>query len=388
MTPEASRGAPAGRDEPARMPPAPRPPRLTVDLAAVAHNWRVLAGRMANGTCGACVKADAYGLGLVPVARALWSAGCREFFVATAGEGMRLLGAVPGARVYVLDGYLEAEAPLYADRRLVPALNDLDQVHAWTRAHGAAPAAVQIDTGMARLGLGAEECAVLAADAALRARLDIALLVSHLACADDAGDPRNARQRAVFEAVRVALGGPRASLAASFGLYLGDAYAYDLARPGAALYGVNPQPGRPNPMRAAVLLEAPVLQLRQVRAPTGVGYGATFEAHPPARLAAVGIGYGDGYPRAAGNRALARVGGHSVPLVGRVSMDVVTVDVSALPAGAVRAGTAVALLDAEYGVDALAQAADTIGYEILTRLGSGCARRYRNGETGPAVARD
>jgi alanine racemase len=342
-----------------------RPPQLHVDLAAIAHNWRLLAARAAPGQCGACVKADAYGLGLGPVARALAAAGCTEFFVATAAEGTALRRHAPDATAYVLGGYRHADAPAYADRMLVPALNDLEQVAAWHADHGRAPAALQIDTGMARLGLAPEELATLIADAR-RTRLDIALLVSHLACADRAHDPRNAAQREAFEAARVALGAPRASLAASSALFLGDAYRYDLARPGAALYGVNPQPGRPNPMRAVVRLEAPVLQVRDVHAPTGVGYGATFQA------------------ATAGNRARVRIGRVEVPVVGRVSMDVVTVDIGALPAGAVHAGTPAVLLDDGYGVDALAGAADTIGYEILTRLGSACARRYHRGEAQEA----
>lgn len=351
-----------------------------MDLAAIADNWRLLAARAAPGQCGACVKADAYGLGLAPVARVLAAAGCAEFFVATAHEGAAVRRHAPHALVYVLGGYRHAEAAAYADRMLVPALNDLGQVAAWHADHGRAPAALQIDTGMARLGLTPEDLATLIADAHRRARLDIALLVSHLACADRPADPRNAAQREAFEAARQALGAPRASLAASSALFLGDAYRYDLARPGAALYGVNPEPGRPNPMRAVVRLEAPVLQVRDVRAPTGVGYGATFEATPPARLAALGIGYADGYPRAAGNRARVRIAGVEVPVVGRVSMDVVTVDIGALPAGAVDGGTQAVLLDDGYGVDALAAAADTIGYEILTRLGSACARCYHGGE--------
>lgn len=363
-----------------------RPPRLTVDLAAVAENWRILHRTAAPAACGACLKADAYGMGLAPVARALWGAGCREYFVATAQEGAALRAVLPQAVVYVLGGYFGEDRELVAGAGLIPALNDLTQIDAWLRDQPGAPAALQIDTGMARLGLTGDELERLASDSGLQARLEVALLVSHLACADNPSDPRNAEQRERFEAARKRLGVPRCSLAASSGLFLGPAYRYDLARPGAALFGVNPQPELPSPMRAVVHLEAPVLQLRTVHAATGVGYGATFRAAPPARLAAVGIGYADGYPRAAGNRARVRIAGQDAPVVGRVSMDVVTVDVSGLSEEVSRPGAPVSLLDADYGVDALGAAADTIGYEILTRLGSACERRYVGGPEETATA--
>lgn len=347
---------------------------LEISLPRLAENYRDLAQLSAGAACGACVKADAYGLGLDAVVTTLTAAGCKEFFVATPGEGLRVRGSLPDGAIYVLNGYQPGTAPCYAQAGLIPVLGDLPEIADWQRETRGAPAALQLDTGMARLGLD------LGSIAELRSRhpdFRPILVLGHLACADTPADPRNHTQRERFDAALGALGSPRASLAGSCAMHLGNAFHYQLVRPGAALYGINPLPGQSNPMRAVVRLQAPVLQVRHLEAPTDVGYGGTYHAPAGQVLGTVALGYADGYPRAAGNRAQARIGAFTVPVVGRVSMDLMTVDLSAIPrAGLPMRAAAATFLDDDYGVDALAEAAGTIGYEILTRLGSSCARRY------------
>jgi alanine racemase len=359
------------------LPAAPlrRPAALDVDLAAVAANYRWFADRAAPAACAACVKADAYGLGVDAVARTLWRAGCREFFVASVGEGEPLRALLPDARIYVLNGYLPHELLGLRAAQLVPVLNDRTQIAAFEADFPAdAPAALQIDSGMTRLGLDAADLPRLGAR--WRRPGAVALLMSHLACAEQPDHPLNRQQLERFSAAWQALGRPRASLANSSGVLLGADWRFDLVRPGAGLYGLNPQPAAPNPLRPVVRLTAPVLQVRDVREDTSVGYGASHRMQAPGRIATVACGYADGYPRAASNRTAALIDGARVPLIGRLSMDLLMLDVSALPPGTPAPGDTVELLGAGYDVDALAEAAGTIGYELLTHLGRLCRRRY------------
>ena len=338
---------------------------LSIDLGAVAENWRRL-GAVHGAPCAGVVKADGYGLGAVPVGRALLAAGCRHFFVAHLAEGLALRAALgPGPLVAVLNGF-----PAGADGRagLTPVLNGLDDV----AAHLGRPAILQVDTGMARLGVPPEQWGQLAGLAPL-------FLMTHLAVADQPGHPLNAVQAGRFRAARALLPGVAGSLAASSGIFLGAEFASDLARPGAALYGVNPTPGRPNPMLPVVRLEAPVLQVRAIPAGTPVGYGATWVAARPSRVATVAAGYADGYLRALSGRAIASFQGQPVPLIGRVSMDLTTFDVTDLPG--LRPGDALTLIGPGGGAgctpDEVAEHAGTIGYEILTSLGARYRRQYQ-----------
>ncbi|WP_135467145.1 alanine racemase [Crenalkalicoccus roseus] len=350
---------------------------LTVDLGAITANWRALCDRHQGGAVAGVVKADAYGLGAVPVARALREAGCQHFFVAHLAEGVAVREALgPGPMIAVLNGFAPG-----ADEGagLVPVLNSLPGLSAHAaaarRAGRPAPAILHLDTGMSRLGLDAREQAALAEDPGLREGLDLRFVMTHLACADEPDHALNAAQAARFAAAcaRLAPGVPR-SLANSSGLFLGAGFASDLARPGAALYGINPTPGRPNPMRQAVRLAAPVLQLREVPAGATVGYGAAWTAPRPARVATVAAGYADGYLRALSGRATGCVAGRPVPLVGRVSMDLITFDVTDIPDCA--PGTMVELIGPGRTPDDLAALAGTIGYEILTALGARYRRAY------------
>jgi alanine racemase len=358
---------------------------LTVDLGALVENWRLLASRAAPARCGAVVKADAYGLGVVPVVRALLVAGCREFFVALVDEGIRLRESIgedwPGdARVHVLQGPLPGAERACLEHDLVPVLNGLDQIERWQRLAREAghplAAALQADTGMARLGLSAAELARLDAEPARLDGIAPTLVMSHLAAAEDPADPLNALQLQRFAAARRRWPAAAGCLANSSGIFLGGAWHYDLVRPGAALYGVAPIAGAPNPMRPVVGLQARLIQWREVGSGEAVGYNQTWRAKGPARIATVSVGYADGYLRSLSNRATLRRAGTVVPLVGRVSMDTVTVDVSALPVEALAPGAAFDLIDADHDINAIALEAGTNAYEILTSLGPRYARRY------------
>lgn len=359
---------------------------LDIDLAAIVHNWRLLK-QQANGRadCAAVVKADAYGLGAAPVATALHAAGCRRFFVAHLDEGLTLRPLLPAdATLFVMHGLLPGSELEAVTHGLVPVLNSLAQVQAWTRlARGLGrrlPAALQMDTGMARLGVPPEEFDRLAADPQLLAGVDLQLVMSHLVSAEQAEAPINALQLQRFAAARARLPAAPASLANSSGVWLGAVYHHDLLRPGAALYGVAPMAGRPNPMRPVVRLRSKVLQLRHIAAGTGVGYGHAWTAQRPTLIATLATGYADGWLRSLSNRGAVRFNGQVLPLVGKVSMDTITVDATDLPAGALQEGSLLDLLDEQLTVDDVAAAAGTIGYEVLTSLGSRYARQYLRDE--------
>ncbi len=356
---------------------------LTIDLGAIAANYRLLAGEAAPAEAAAAVKADGYGLGLEPVVRTLADQGCRTFFVATVEEGAELRALLADATICVLNGLIAGEPEEFAAQRLVPVLNDLGQVDAWRRwcrDNGPAAAVLHLDTGMARLGLPPQELGVLAADATRLEGIRLALVMSHLACADDPDNPMNRRQRDSFAAALARLPAAPASLAASSGIFLGPDYCFDMVRPGVCLHGVNPQPGRPNPLSPVVRLQAKILQIRDVDTPQTVGYGATHRFAGPTRVATVAAGYADGYLRSLSGRGTAHYGDIPVPVVGRVSMDLITLDVTRAPEA--RPGDMVDLIGPHHDVDALAAEAGTIGYEILTALGRRYHRHYVNGGGG------
>jgi alanine racemase len=326
------------------------------------------------------VKANAYGLGAARVAPALLAAGCRHFFVAHLSEGMALRAALgAGPMIAVLDGFAPGADQ---DAALVPVLNSLGDVLAHAaagRSTGQAqPALLHLDTGMARLGLDAGEQARLAADHALLAGLDLLYVMSHLACADEADHPLNAEQAARFARACAVLPKLPRSFANSSGLFLGSDYASDLARPGCALYGINPTPNAPNPMRPVIRLEAPILQIRDIPAGASVGYGASFVAARPSRIATIAVGYADGYLRSLSGRGVAAYRDMILPMVGRVSMDLITLDVT--DALGLAPGDRVTLIGgAAPSPDDLAVQAGTIGYEILTSLGDRYRRDYGAG---------
>lgn len=354
---------------------------LTIDLGAICDNWRVLGGRLAGAVCGAVVKADAYGLGAARVAPALYHAGCRHFFVAHVGEGIDLRPALPvDASIYVLHGPhpgAELECVVHG---LVPVLNSLPQLDAWRGlANGLGkrlPAILQVDSGMARLGLAADELDTVASTPDALQGLDLRFIMSHLASAEDQGNPANRAQLERFRAALRRLPPAKASLANSSGIFLGGDFHFDLARPGAALYGVAPVAGQANPLRAVIKLQGKVLQTRTIDAGTPVGYSHTWTARRRTRIATVAVGYADGYLRSLGNRGQASFEGVALPVVGNVSMDTITIDVTDVAEARLAEGGLIDLAGPLDGVDAIAARAGTIGYEILTSLGRRYARNY------------
>lgn len=353
---------------------------LTIDLKAIVANWRLLSARLGGAACAAVVKADAYGLGAAAVSSALETAGCRAFFVALPEEGAKVRQAVSDwSRIFVLNGTPQGAEADFVARSLGPVVNTMGELAAW-RAHAARSGrrltvALQLDTGMSRLGLTPADTASIAADPVLLEGLAVELVLSHLACADEPDHPGNAAQLEAFRRMRAELPPAPASLANSSGIFLGAAYYFDLARPGAALYGINPTPWAANPMRSAARLSARVVQLRDVSAGTGVGYGHAASTPRPSRLATISLGYADGWPRNAMAAAFFR--GARLPFLGRVSMDSIVLDATDGPA-ALREGDLVDLICLEQGVDDIARAAGTIDYEILTRLGRRLHRRHIN----------
>ncbi len=358
---------------------------LTIDLVALKDNWRLLSKRAGAAECGAAVKGNAYGLGIEPVALALWEAGCRAYFVARPKEGEELRVILPEATIYVLDGLFAGQAEFYAKLNLCPALISIEEAREWAsfgRAYGRKlPCALHVDTGINRLGFSKPEFDALLDDAFTMEGLNVSLLMSHLACADDPPHPLNEKQAEMFAALRGRLPGVKASLANSSGIFLGDSFTHDLVRPGIALYGGNPTPGSPNPMRAVAHLEGAVMQVRNVKPGETVGYGATWEAQRPSRIAVLGAGYKDGVPRALSSKqvdgpAQVFINGRRCPVIGRVSMDMLAADITGLMPHSVVRGTRAEILGSNILIDEAASWAGTISYELLTRLGSRYARLY------------
>ncbi|MCW0182083.1 MAG: alanine racemase [Zavarzinia sp.] len=362
--------------------------RLTIDLAAIAANWRMLAGLAAPAIAGAAVKGDAYGLGAARVAPALYGSGCRHFFVAHVGEGIALRPHLPAdAVIFVLHGIPAGTAGEFLAHGLTPVLNGLGDIAAWSRAgaiaHRRLPAALHVDTGMSRLGLSGAEVDRLCAEPDRLDGISLDLVISHLACADDPANPMTAAQRLRFLDICGRLphtGRPfRRALANSAGIFWGTEYAFDLVRPGIALYGGNPVNGRLAPVRPVVRLEASILQVREIDPPETVGYGATHKVVRPTRVATVAVGYADGFLRAAGNRALALVDGREVPVLGRISMDLMTIDVTDVAPQSCRPGMYITLVGDVLTIDRVAATMDTVSYELLTRLGRRFERVYTGG---------
>ena len=354
---------------------------LTIDLGAVARNYRILRDRLGGVACAGVVKGDAYGLGVAEIAPLLARRGCGKFFVATLDEAIELRGLLPGVDIAVLNGVLEGSEAVFAGHRLLPVLNDIGQIERWaamSRSLDGDPleAIVHIDTGMCRLGLPPLETRRLAGETGRFDGLKLTLVMSHLACAEQPDNPMNAAQRETFDELRALLPAAPASLVNSSGVFLGPEYHYDLGRPGVALYGVNPIPGKPNPMAEVVRLHSKIIQVRDVDRPQTVGYGAAHRVAAPERIATVPVGYADGYLRSLGDRAFAAIGDIRVPVVGRVSMDLITLDVTALAPGQCAPGTTVQLIGGVCPVEEIAELGGTMAYEMINRLGPRYRRIY------------
>lgn len=354
---------------------------LGIDLRALARNYEKLAAEVAPARAAAVVKADAYGLGTGRVAEKLYAHGCRHFFVAQFVEALRLRPLLAAdAAVFVLNGLQPGNENACARENIVPVVNSLEQWHAWSgmaKALGRTlPAVLQFDTGMSRLGVPPEERAALAGLVSAGG-IDVLFLMSHLASADDAQSEQNEDQRAEMERVAAEFAGLDVCFANSGGIFLGKAYHGVLARPGIALYGGAPTAGRANPMEPVVSLDVAVVQTRCVPTGTRVGYGASHVTAGPARLATIAAGYADGLPRSLSGRGAAYCDGVRLPIVGRVSMDSITIDISALPEGRLTLGSRVEILGPNQSLEDVARDAGTIAYEILTGLGQRYRRQYR-----------
>ena len=366
---------------------------LTVDLDALVANWRKLEKTAVPAECAGVIKANAYGCGTEPVARALAAAGCKTFFVATVDEARAARAAVPQATIYALNGFFQNTGDAYAKIDCKPVIGDLNELAEWDvfcrRSGWYGGAAIHIDTGMNRLGLTVTEAQ------GLIPRINagdhgITLVMSHLVSAEYLNSPVNARQLSAFREIASLFSGVPSSLANSSGIFLGAAFQFDLVRPGAALYGVNPTPEADNPMQPVVDLKARIVQIRNIDRGDTVGYGGTWTARRPTKLAIVSSGYADGYFRAAsandGTRgAEVVVAGKRCPIAGRISMDLIAVDITDLPANAARRGHMVTLIGDGITVDELAHHFGTIGYEVMTSLGQRYARVYKGGAASDAT---
>jgi alanine racemase len=352
---------------------------LDVDLAAIVANWQLLRDRHPSGAVAGVVKADAYGLGAQAVVPALQNAGCRHFFVASLDEALALRPLLPDTMLAVLNGVFPGTEPDYLAHDITPVPGSLAELDAWTalarRMDRRLPAILHIDTGMARLGLSPAELATLRADPHRLDSLALRYVMSHLVSSELPDDPLNEAQRVRFHAACAGLPPARRSLANSSGVFLGSAFGSDLARPGAALYGINPTPALPNPMRLPVRLRVRILSVRDIGPGDTVGYNASWAARRPSRIATAAIGYADGWLRAQSNRGAAIFDGCPVPLVGRVSMDLTTFDVTDHPR--LQPGAWLELIGPARTPDDVAAAAGTNGYEILTSLGRRFHRIYR-----------
>lgn len=362
--------------------------RLTIDLDALAANWLLLAEKSKPGRAGAVVKADAYGLGIVHVVPPLWQAGCRTFFVALVEEGLRVKAVTPDAQVYVLNGLFADAFSVYEQSNLIPVLGSLHELGLWRDLNAnhaeKLPYALHVDTGMNRLGLTVQEAIQFAGDA----RDDKpVLLITHLAAADDQSHTLTQRQFESFQKLRAAFAGIESSIANSPGIFHAGIGAYDLSRPGVAMYGGEPVSGIANPMRPVVTLEARIVQIRNGLKGETAGYGATATLKRDTRIAICSVGYADGYLRSASGSGvplrnavaaggMGFVAGQKVPIIGRVTMDLTSFDITDLPEDAVKTGDHIELFGPNIALDDAARAAGTIGYELLTSLGNRYHRRY------------
>ena len=366
------------------------PARLTVDLSAIVSNWQTMRALSASARTAAVVKADGYGLGIEDVGEALYAAGAADFFVAVPEEGATLRQFAPDARIFVLSGMWPGTEETFFENGLVPVLASEEQLAFFFAAiadYGDYPCALQVDTGFNRLGLTLEEALRLAGDLSRPASFSPVLVLSHLACGDDAAASMNREQLERFRTVANAFEGVEASLSASAGILLGADYHFDLTRPGIALYGGDSAPGSSKTLKPVATAEARIIQIRHAKAGENVSYGATQSLRRDSRLAVVSAGYADGYLRAKSGtgvplrEAISTGGagflaGHRVPVLGRITMDMTIFDITDLPEGAVRAGDYVELFGNHIALDDAAAAGGTIGYELLTSLGLRYSRRY------------
>lgn len=343
---------------------------LTIDLSAIAANYDFLAKQSANAECAAVVKADAYGLGLDPIARVLEKAGCKTFFVATLDEALALR-KVTTKQIYVFAGITSEDHHAFLPFSIRPVLNSIQQVQVW---NSRGPAAIHVDTGMNRLGLTKSDFLSLFENIANGEVKEPNLILSHLACAEQSDNELNLVQLKRFRALTAAFEISSKSLSASSGIFLGSQFYFDMVRPGYAIYGGNPTQTKQNLMCPVINLKVRILQCRKIKAGDTVGYGATFRSDRVRWIATIGMGYADGYLRALSENSNVYVKGKIASVVGRISMDLISVDITGIEG--VKPGDWAEVIGSSISVDELAERAGTIGYEILTSLGQRHKRIY------------
>lgn len=356
---------------------------ITIDLDALEANYRFCSRKLHPVTCAAVVKADAYGLGVKKIAPVLRQAGCRQFFTATHREGAALRAILPDAEIYILEGVTERSLAVFCDQGLVPVLITPSHSALWAakaRELGhPLPAIIDIDTGMTRLGFGERELRQLLEHPEELEWLDTRYIMTHYACADEPGAEKTRDQLDRFDRLRQLLPPAPTCVGNSAGGLLGRAFSGDMARLGIALFGGNPYQNEMPGLKPVLRVQSQILQLREIEEGTTIGYGATYSAKNRMRIATVGTGYADGYPWSLGNRGIASIGGHRVPVVGRVSMDSIMLDVTAVPDELLRTGLMVDLIGPGISLEEVAELAGTINYEILTRLSQRARRKYLGG---------
>lgn len=359
---------------------------LTINLAAVQENWIALSSIANQAAISSVIKANAYGLGASQVGNSLYEVGCKEFFVASLEEGIEARSFLPGdAIIYVLGGARLGKEKTFIEANLIPVLCSMAALHRWVDINQSlgshAPSAIKINTGMTRLGLDVEEIKGLVNNTQLLKKCNPVLVMSHLACADEPLHPLNVSQHESFSEcvqwLRGVLPDTRFSLANSSGIFLGPHYHFDLVRPGAALYGIAPQPDIPNPMKPVVHLELPIIQIRTLSHGASIGYGAEFVLPEGARIAVVAGGYADGVNRTLGKNPEGFLCGYPVHSVGRVSMDATMFDISHVPIPDEQLLQAsIEVINEKITVDYLSKKNNSLGYEVLTGLGRRYKREY------------
>ncbi|WPY00942.1 Alanine racemase [Candidatus Trichorickettsia mobilis] len=367
---------------------------LTIDLSLIRANYRILSAMANQAILGAVVKANCYGLGAVKIATALYQEGCRDFFVATLDEAIELQESLGNniavtsnklisnsTNIFVLSGVSNTDAKDFDQYKLIPVLNNLAQLQIWNQLasnkNTKLPAILHFNTGMHRLGIPHEEIEIIQQNPNLLNGLELLYIMSHLSTSTDADHIYNRQQLEKLKNYRQYFPEIKVSLANSSSIFLGADYHYDLIRPGAALYGINPTPRQPNPMQHVVSLTAPIIQLQSVLTGNAISYDMTFITKRDTIIATLPIGYADGYPRALSNRGKVYIAGHSAPIVGTISMDLMVVDVTDIPSEQIFLGQQVEIIGDYYTIDQLAEDAGTIAYEILTRLGKRYHRIYK-----------
>jgi len=357
---------------------------LEINIDSIIHNYQFINSKVGNTECAAVLKADAYGMGASVIAKALDKAGCSTFFVATIDEGIELRACFSNDRnkIAVLSGLLKGSEDIFYNNKLTPVLNDIEQIKRWglynRKKKRPAPSIIHIDTGMNRLGLTISEFYDTVDKQTKLEELHVGWIMSHLACGDQPRDIMNEKQLSVFLNAKKKLPTVKASLANSAGVFLGQSYHLDMVRPGIALYGSGPGSRPSNNLKQVVKLYGRILQIRTLNSGASIGYGASFRVSEATRVATVGLGYADGYLRSLSNSSWVFFNGVKLPVIGRISMDYITIDITKIASGKIKTGDFIEVIGDKFTLDDLATVANTVPNELLTRLGTRHHRIYRN----------